>query len=487
MTTGDPVGDDGPPVDDAVVFNGVDGATGGYLFPPSAIPSLVAGIRGDRMAGDDLGELRSRSSAQEVDFGTAFGSDPEDLAQAGWALIAADDTPGEVLEALTPLRTLRRQQAGDLYREFCRGEGLHPAERKQDFLARNGVGPGPAVPTKLPYYLLLVGDPERIPFRFQYQLDVQYAVGRVSFDTAEEYHSYAETVVRSETAAAARPPVIHLFGPQNPADRASKLSRRLLVEPLAGDLTELAGTAGATGWMVRSDVGEQARKERLLELLTGADAPDVLFTAGHGVGFAAADPRQREVQGALVCQDWAGPLLSNGQMGEDAYFAASDVDSSTPVRPAVVFSFACFGGGTPADSDFAHLGAAATAMAPRPFVARLPQRLLGHPRGGALAFLGHVERAWGCSFTWPGAGAQREVFQSTLLATLSGWRVGHAMEFFNERYAELSSELTEAWKAGPSDGTADPDASLASAWTANNDARSYVVVGDPAVRLPAPG
>lgn len=115
----------------------------------------------------------------------------------------------------------------------------------------------------------------------------------------------------------------------------------------------------------------------------------------------------------------------------------------------MVFLWSCFSAGTPAFDDFNRAGAATpAAMAPEAFVSRLPRRLLVHPNGGALAVVGRVERAWGTSFVEPGVrGGNPQnlgTFVNALRRILEGYPIGLAMDYFNLRYGELSSDLVAA-------------------------------------------
>jgi|CZKZ01.1.fsa_nt_gi hypothetical protein len=461
-----------------LTFNGVNGGTGRYDVEPlsaEAFSQIVIETvplkPGDKAHLEELERRRLRDT--EAHYAPKEGIDPKKLEEAGWGVIFAFGASPAVYEALSPLLKLRKQQAGDRYREYLGPDAYRPAESKQDFLKRHGAGPGPVDPLVVPYYLLIVGDPDSISFRFQYQLDVQYAVGRIHFESIADYAVYAESVVAAETGTLALPRRAAIFGVANNGDGATRLSH----DELAGPLAEWAITQN--GWTVDKYLNGDATKARLGSLL-GGEAPAFLFTASHGMCYDNGDERQVALQGALLCQDWPGPTFQ-GAIPNDFFFASEDVASDARVFGMIAMHFACFGAGTPRLSDFSPSGPPHE-IAPRSFLGRLPQRLIAHPRGGALAVIGHVERAWGCSFHWDRAGSQTEVFKSTIKRLMEGHPVGSALEYFNGRYAELSSDLSTALADIKYGATVDPYL-LSGLWTANNDARSYSVIGDPAVRL----
>ena len=286
--------------------NGVDAETGGYSLPPVSATDLAAFARRGSNGGTDVADLGAWLAARRSGRRGLAQGDPKDLAQSGWGVVFASGDPQTpaIREALKELLDHRRAQASALdpryYQEYSGDQGYLAGETKGRFLARHGVGPGPAEPARMPYYLLIVGDPAAIPYEFQYQLDVPYAVGRLSFDNLDDYARYARSVVQAETAAMSGSPAaplrVALFGPHHPGDPGTALTSTELVAPLAELLGKLPGCE------VTSALADQATKTPRL-LPRRAEAVDLLFTAGHGVVLKNGSPRQplrREPSSARV-------------------------------------------------------------------------------------------------------------------------------------------------------------------------------------------
>ncbi|MEM6838643.1 MAG: C25 family cysteine peptidase [Cyanobacteria bacterium P01_C01_bin.120] len=461
--------------------NGINGATGDYLFPirPSKTTADIA--RQTSIDKSHLNDLKDRNRAlRQQTKAPAAWVDPANLANAGWGVIFAETYTGYTLDALKSddglgqLLRHRQQQATQQVETYYRECIYRSGQSKKDFLkAHQAPLSGAVDPDRgMPYYLLIVGDPITIPYEFQYQLDVQYAVGRLYFDQLEDYAYYAQSVIRAEQGQAQRPRHISLWGARNRNDKATRLSADKLVQPLSDWLT----SGKAPGWDCPTHLATEATKANLHQQLNGDSAPAVLFTASHGVGYPSDDPHQKDFQGALVCQEW-NPF--SGQPDpETQLFSAADIQSDANFHGLIAFHFACYGLGTPQHNNFAHRDGE-KALAEAPFVARLPQKLLSHPKGGALAVIGHVDRAFSDSFQVAKI-QQLAVFQSVLKCLIDQRPVGYAMEFFDQQYAELAADCNLGIRNGDVS-----DADLSALWTGSTNARNYAIFGDPAVTVAA--
>ncbi|HET91577.1 MAG TPA: hypothetical protein ENN99_12695 [Chloroflexi bacterium] len=471
-----------------VLWEGLDDEQQGWL------QEMLAERHSEYERQKHLGELEFKVHLP-TDFPVKEGVDPTDLKQAGWAVIFPAEMEAlrreKIKAALSELLALRKEQAGKLFRIYEGSAGYRPGETKAKFLQRHRVGAGAADPAEMPFYVLLVGSPEEIPYEFQYQLDVMRGVGRLDFSTEEgddldAYARYAHNILLAETGQVKLPRRAAFFAVSNPGDQATQLSTRYLIQPLLDNLAVRApgGEIELTAeWEFCSYVKDQAGREQLQGLLGGdpGQTPALLMTASHGMEFPLGDPHQLEYQGALLCQDWPGP---KGKLQREHYFTAEDLAPNANLLGLIAFFFACYGAGTPKFDQFATQAfKRPTEIASRNFTAALPQALL---RRGALAVLGHVERAWGYSFVTPTGDVDNLAFVTALRKLLNGDPVGLATDpGFNLRYADMSSQLSailEERKYDPPYTTSDHE--LAQIWTANNDARGYVVLGDPAVRIP---
>jgi hypothetical protein len=335
----------------------------------------------------------------------------------------------------------------------------------------------------VPYYLLLVGPADAIPFEFQYVLDLYWAVGRLWFETADEFRQYAESVVRYETAS--RVPTARqmtVFATEHEFDRATQLFTRNVVQPLCdGEGLHPMPIGKRQGFGLKSVLGGQATKTALTAILqgkAGVGTPSLLFTGSHGMAFREGDSRQASDQGAIVCQDWRG----FGAITDKDWFAATDVPDDANIHGMMHVLFACYGGGCPEFDNFDQMNHQPGRIAPRPFFSRLPSRLLSHPGGGALAVLAHIERAWAYSFQDDVGASQAQGFRNVIGRILCGERIGQATDTFNVRWAALSVELSNAERALRL-GADIPLGRLGRMWIARDDARNFMILGDPACRI----
>ncbi len=157
---------------------------------------------------------------------------PQNRARAGsrsarLSAIFAQDLQPDITVHLQKLLDHRRNAAGSRYLELV----YRPGETARQLLARYGAEYSALDP--IPYYLLIVGSPQQIPYSVQYELASNHAVGRIFFEQPEQYAVYASNVVSAETDAFSRPPSALVFGPTHAGDLATRTTLRDLLQPIA--------------------------------------------------------------------------------------------------------------------------------------------------------------------------------------------------------------------------------------------------------------
>ena len=436
-------------------FNGIDGERGGYARAPRTPKELAPFLAG----------FESPAVPKRV----ALGIDPDDLAQVGWGVVWPEGRSGERRRVLAPLLERRRGQAGKRFHEFEARDGESPLE----FLERYGAGPGPVEPDIVPYHLLLAATPGEIPFAFQSELGISHAVGRLGFERPDEAAEHVRRLVAFEQGPAASPRQAAFFGVEHRDDPLTWWSAEHLVAGL-----EARVARAHRHWNVSTFLRRAADKPTLRRLLGGGPVPALLFTAGHGLSYGKASSRQATHQGALLCAEYPGPKAWSGAIPDHQLFAAHDLDADADLTGLVMCSFACYSAGTPRLDTYA--GCEPVELADRPFVAPLARELL---RRGALGVIGHVDLTFEQSFLWYSAGPQLAAFDSLLAAVLAGHALGGAMDFLAARYAQLAARVAAAVRqAQRLDAPVDVLRQLHT-WAAYQDARNFVLLGDPAARL----
>lgn len=409
-----------------------------------------------------------------------------------WGLVAPEGPTGERLLALIePLRQLRQeQQGGEPVRVHRVPPGLDASlashwKRVEFWNERQRL-------EDVPRYLLLLGDLEQVSLELQQVLASDAFVGRLAFSSDADYAAYVDKVLRWERSPAPGTRGRTLFYTAWDDSDAIQTGYQGLVAPNLAACRARQQEGGFPAGEILDLGRERTDVERLLALAS-EPVPSVLFSLSHGRGrpsggWSRPEDRPR-LQGAL-------------QLPGGTYLTGEDLASRPFLPGGLWFCFACHGAGTPARSHYEHwlrqlpatnenALAGLTATMPRegeaPFIAALPKAALANPQG-PLAVMGHVDLAWTYSYNDQGRGTPSR-FLELLKALADGSRAGMALGTLMRSVNETSIALAMLYDREQEErlnqrrSTIDPVA-RAHLWMLRQDLAGYILLGDPAVRLP---
>jgi hypothetical protein len=410
--------------------------------------------------------------------------------RTGWGLVLPA-RPGASKEAMAsdedapePIRQLRAARANrDGAAPIFRYEPDWPYNRTH---LRNAVSGKPlylggsdtgVAGNQIPYYLVIYGTPEEIPWLLQYTLNANRAVGRLALE-GDALSRYVQACLGHWSDEPAK--VLQAVVWATSYDYMSRLMRDSIAAKVADRLLGDGDMAPGTLFLNAQPQGgpAQATGSRLAEALQ-TRRPALIVTTSHGR---------------------TGPLADRAQMGANLGLLIDQENTSLDPKilagwktgGAVWYAHACCSAGSDAQSQFDGLvepgsvvdqtlkGVAGLGSR----IAPLPQALLG-AESPLRAFIGHVEPTFDWSLKQDTGQHLTGGIVKALTEGLYSWEpVGRALHRYYARLADLTTVYLQNKKALPGD----PIAKAALTYTelSGRDIQSTVLLGDPCVRLATP-
>jgi hypothetical protein len=368
---------------------------------------------------------------------------PLDLSSAGWGVILAEEpfskTEQAVWTALQPLVALRERQMGKTARILR----YKKDQTWSDFLweaSGKKVVTGNMRVDYIPYYVCLVGSPQRIPWDFQTMLDGEYAVGRLWFDDPND----AEKHVASLLTPAAQHSTVRATFASTEEDKTTKQAKQAMIAPIHATIQTLANVDA-------KQLSEATRETILNELCSHSHSARFLMTASHG----------------LSAPDRLGALKLT-----DGILAASDLPQDVSCQGLIYWMYACYSAGGP--DRYQPKTTAVNAV-----VSLLPQKLLA---AGARAVIGYIGEVANYAFMGPTEkmlGPQAEALATVVQQIVDGVPIGHALDYLNQQARSWGAASCAFSDKGIATDEDKSDEFL----EAYMDALGTALLGDPVVRL----
>ena len=412
---------------------------------------------------------------EEIGWGLVL-PENENISEADRAVAADAPEPIRKLLAARENAPVFRYRT-DLQNRFLRRYYLDRSSQDIQISSagQRGIGVG-----RLPYYLLIVGSPEKIPWRLQYVLNQPCFVGRLDLDEGGLKH-YIDALLKDWADAGVEPdhPVVWTVDHGHPD--ITWLMRHAIAEPVGQKLREDADIGDKATILAGSTATADALTEALI-----AQKPALIITTSHGMTGPLDDPGLMAQQLGLLVDDEGVTLHPHHLL------------QKWQPNGAIWYAHACCSAGSDGETSYKGLlteGSTADRVLEAVAqigakIAPLPTELLGAEKP-LRAFVGQVEPTFDWTIRDPDTG---QVLTTTLQNALYNrmYRkhpepVGMAFQECFRHVGELFSQWQQALRNINSPSQATRDAARVAALRtqlAALDRQSLVILGDPTACLP---